>query len=285
MVVAAFHPIGKRPQNVLAAGRQRAGHVAQPVNLFDGLGLRRVEAIMNANFRRQAGALGIDHFDVEGPAAGHARDRLANRQMGQPWPGRRAKGIHQAGHGDPRGRRIHEDAGPGQQAHGGQRHGSPGSRPPIEHGKKVQWLGLRRGCGNHGLAECRGTGRRIVLGGVQELYRAKEPIAQAGKTPLDEQGQIDVAEAGEPDGRYVAVEAPAEHSQHQQRGDDPQAGVLEPQQVVGQPQDRGRGQHDGRSDAQSIDGRHSPHAASQGGDLLLERMGHGGRRQGSGFRG
>ena len=200
-------------------------------------------------------------------------------------PDGRAERVCQPGNGDPRGRRIKQDARAGQKAHRGQRQGSPGSRSRIEHRGEIQPFGLRRGRGDHRLAECRRTGRRIVVGDVQKLHRAEESIAQAGKPPLDEQGEIDIPQALQPDRKNVAVESPSEHAQQQQRGNDPQAPVLQSQQIIHEPQGRHRDQQGRRGDAQSIDGRHSSHAASQGDDLLFERMEHGSRGQGPGIRG
>ena len=77
--------------------------------------------------------------------------------------------------------------------------------------------------------------------------------------------------------KSVTIESPREGAQRQERGDDPQAAVLESEQIVDQSQRGHRAQQGRGHDAQSIDGRHPPHAAPQGSDLLFERMSHGSR--------
>ena len=131
---------------------------------------------MDADFRRQPGAPGVDHFDLQGLATGDRVPPAGESSIGGPRPRGVAEGIDQSDDGDVL-------AGASSTKKACSPHMPPAdshaSRPRprgtwVEDLKKIDVLRLGNRLGNHGAVKCGRARRRVVLREPQKLDTAQD---------------------------------------------------------------------------------------------------------------
>ena len=186
-----------------------------------------------------------------------------------------AKGVDQPGDRRPRAERVGNDQDQRHQTDCRRRQRGAQRRDETQRVAKIERVGLGGGLGDHGPSQGHRSGRRIALRLPKELHGAGQPVAELRETPLDASGQLDVGQGSGQSDDQVAVGGPRKHAQHGQRADQPDAPVLEPQQVVGQTQDQDRGDHRPDDPAHGVQRHQPPDTGPQDRDSPSQGMRHG----------
>ena len=275
-IVARLDAERERSSNLLPANDQGAAEQLDPLFFAGDRAVRVLEPPEDLGLGRKPGAVGVDHFHLEGGPAGQTVHRFAEIQVRHLRPGDvapRSGQPHQRDGGRPR---IGNHQNQGNQSHQqGRQDGVPGGTP-IDRLVEVKRLRIRHELSDHRATQRRRAGPRILLRLPDERDRTGKRVTQHRKPPLQPLGHGHIRPTAPQTRNEETIGRPGPRHRHRQGAQHPQTAVLEPDQIIRQPKPHRDCQGDRNPTTQGVDQLQPLDPGPQRSEFLLQRMRHGG---------